>query len=197
LQILQLWKKNGGGDIMELKKVAHYESPQMETFANTFITWLTRKLNGSLPAPHVRLVGASEELWPALYQTAKLTGGENGFADWCEKSDACAFPFLELSSKGEPRRLDHATKSQLLPLLFPCYENDFLETLLDYDAVVFLRLDRLPNIQRQAVVTAHETAYLCSVWLRKALIGQNSAGNVEEEQILSWLDEYSADREQQ
>ena len=182
---------------MKMKMVAHYESPKMEEFANEFITWLTRRSNGSLPAPHVRLVGASEELWPALYETARITGGENGYADWCEKSDACAFPFLALSPDGEPQRLDRETKSQLLPLLFPYYENDFIETLHGYDGIIFLRLVRLPSIHRQTVVTAHETAYLCSTWLQKALTGQNSAGNVREEQILSWLNEYSAEREQQ
>jgi hypothetical protein len=182
---------------LKCKMVTHYESPQMEEFANEFGTWLTRKVNGRLPAPHLRLMGASETLWPVLYQTARLTASEGDFADWCEKSDACAFPFFALASEGERKRLDRETKSRLLPLLFPYYDSDFIEALLEYDGVIFLRLSRLPNTRRRVLVTAHETAYVCSTWLGKPLTRQDPAGNVEENQILTWLNEYSTEREQQ
>lgn len=182
---------------MKCEMVIHYESPEMQEFANKFGTWLTRKVNGRLPAPHFRLVGASEELWPALYETARLTGSDNGFDNWFQKSDACAFEFFTLPPDGEMKRIDRETKSQVLPLLFPYYENEFIETLLDYDAVIFLRLNRLPNPDRQVAVTVNETAYVISTWVRKPLASQDSNGNVEEKQILSWLNEYDTERKGQ
>lgn len=177
--------------------VTHYESPELQEFANKFATWLTRKVNGRLPAPHLRLVGASEELWPSLYETARLTGSDKGFDNWCQKSDACAFEFFALPLDGEMKRIDPQTKSQILPLLFPYYENEFIDTLLDYDAVIFLRLSRLPNPHRQVTETVNETAYVISTWVKKPLAPQDSDGNIEEEQIVSWLNEYEAEREQQ
>jgi hypothetical protein len=196
---LEAWQAHNkeGGELLKSEMVTHYLSPQMEEFANEFGTWLTRKMNGRLPAPHLRLVGASEELWPALYETARLTGSDNGFDDWCQKSDACAFEFFSLPPNGEMKRIDRETKSHVLPLLFPYYQNDFIDTLLDYDAVIVLRLGRLPSPHRQVVVTANETAHVVSTWLRKPLAHQDGNGNVEEKQILSWLNEYEAERKGQ
>jgi hypothetical protein len=145
------------------KIITQYTSPQLETTMNGFATWLVRKIGGRLPAPRIRIVGAPEELWPRVHVTMQLTGSACSFEEWMIDSDAGSFPYFQLRNM-QPARLDHDMKLELLPKLLPYYPEKIAQTFADYDAIIFLRLSRMPDPRRQAVVASTETSFISAMW---------------------------------
>lgn len=171
---------------MKVEIMTQYNSPHMEQFANGFATWLARKMGGRLPAPRIHVIGASEKLWPVLFETSKRTMGTAGREEWRNNSDACTFPFLSMGEDSQPKRLDRETKAKLLPWLFPYHPKSFVQTLTEFDAVIFLRLHKMPDPRRQFLIAACEAAFICAIWLGKPL-------NIEDEQVSQWVGEFSTE----
>ncbi len=166
--------------------ITQYNNPELEELMNEFATWLVRKQGGRLPAPTIKLLGSSEKLWPVVYESASRTMTDSSFENWMKTSDGCAFPFLGLDQEGELRRLDRQTKEAALGFLFPYYPPDIRAALLDFDAVVFLRLGRLRDPVSHVMVACHEAAFVCSVWLQREL---DIYGN-----LRTWLAKFEVER---
>jgi len=181
--------------------VTVFESPRMQAMANDFTDWLTRKVGGPLPSPRVRLIGASEQLWPAIYETHSRTQpcqslGGRTFRDWQEGVDACAFSFLAEGSDGRLRGLTPDEKAITLPWLFPYYEEAFLKTLMQFDAVVFLRLSKLPDPKRQVIVMGNECVRVVQMWLGRERVASDPRTGQEDPRVISWLAEYAKETQQ-
>jgi len=132
---------------LEKQLVTVFSSPPLEDLANSFTTWLTRKLDGRLPAPRVKIVGCSEEFWPVLREPSAAVNSTVTEKSW-ERADACMFAFLASDAKGEVVRLDREMKTKLLPAIFFFYQKREINELAEYDAAVFLRLQRIPDTKR-------------------------------------------------
>ena len=149
-------------------RITQYASPQIETTVNGFANWLVRRIGGRLPAPMIRVVGASEKLWPHVFTTMQLTGNGCSFEDWMLQSDAGSFPYFQLHNL-QPARLDRDIKIELLPNLLPYYTRKTAETFADFDAIIFLRLSKMPDPRRQIVVAATETSFISGLWTGKPI----------------------------
>jgi len=140
-----------------------YDNPKLQELTNGFLTWLTVKVSGRLPAPAIRLIGSSEELWPVLFQTNMLTTGGGDLDEWLNNCDACAFPYLQMLPDG-PARLPLEAKPPVLKYLFPFWKDSFLRSMIEFDAAVFLRVSKTGGPRQQLLTAAIEATHVCAVW---------------------------------
>jgi hypothetical protein len=146
-----------------LEVIKQYQSPHLEETVNGYATWLTRRLGGQLPAPHIHLIGAPEDLWPLLRESARRTGQTVTRKEWKEGRDASAFLFFRVED-GQMKRVDRNAKRAVLPWLFPFYTPDFAAGMDGYDAIVVVRLRLARDPRRQLLLAGTETAYVVGMW---------------------------------
>ena len=176
--------------IEKQQSVTMFNSPYLEDLANGFTTWLAKKLNGRLPAPRVRVVGASEEFWPFLRDPSLAINPASTENTWAT-SDACMFAFMAVGANGEVKRLDRKTKRGMLPAFFP-FDRKQIGQLSRYDAAVFLRLKRMPNTQHQIAVACEECCRVLELWMSKPLVlaGPNDGPDA---QVMQWISEFATE----
>lgn len=172
----------------EYKFVAQYTCPVLEEVINGYENWLTKQLGGELPAPHVRILGCSEELWKAAYTTLKLTGHTATEKEWDEETNASSAPFLSISG-GKLVRLSREAKLRVLPLFLPYLPSEVAQTYADCDAIIFLRMSKVSDRKEQAVICATEATFITSLWTGQPL-------NLDDDAVAKKLAEYLQQRQQ-
>jgi hypothetical protein len=177
--------------LVERQAVAVFRSPYLENLANSFTVWLTRRVNGRLPAPHIHILGSSEQCWPFLRAPSIAANPATTEKSW-ETCDACTFMFMAAGPGGEVVRLDRKAKRGILPAFFP-FQRRQIRKLARYDAAIFLRLACMPDPQRQIFVMCEECVRVVELWVARPL----TAGSPEDgpdPQVAAWLNEFAEER---
>lgn len=172
----------------EKQLVRTYDSVALQGMANAFTTWLTRRLDGPLPAPLIRVVGATDEFWPKLREPSRLTDPAST-ENW-ENTDSAMFYFLAYDrSSGRMVRIPRSMKGDVLRLLFP-FELKEVKGLRRCDAAVFMRLHLMPDWAYREAVLASECARIVEAWVAKPL----NLSEGFDPKVLGWLNEFAAER---